>query len=178
MGYPEDVPRLTDGEVTLRAYTLDDLEGCVENCNGPESIAWTTIPIPYGPDDAVTWITKAVPHLWAEGTGLEFAIEAAHHDGVRRFAGGISLRPREDGVAGVGFSVHPASRGRGVARRALTLLVDWGFAERGVELVEWHAYVGNWASRRVMWSCGFSFDGTIVSYQVQRGECRDVWLGT
>jgi RimJ/RimL family protein N-acetyltransferase len=178
MGYSEDVPTLTDGVVTLRAYTLDDLDGCVEMCTDPESAAWTTIPVPYGREDGITWITKAVPHLWVEGTGLEFAVEAPHADGVRRYSGGFSLRPREDGVAGVGFSVHPGARGRGVARRALTLLVDWAFAERGVELVEWHAYVGNWASRRVMWSCGFSFDGTIASYQVQRGERRDVWIGT
>lgn len=178
MGYPDDVPVLTDGLVTLRAYTLDDLDGCVEMCSDPESAAWTTIPVPYGREDGITWITKAVPHLWAEGTGLEFAVEAPHADGVRRYSGGFSLRPREDGVAGVGFSVHPGARGRGVARRALTLLVDWAFTERGVEIVEWHAYVGNWASRRVMWSCGFSFDGTIASYQVQRGERRDVWIGT
>src|SRR2546421_12974751 len=128
MGYPDDVPVLTEGAVTLRAYTLDDLDGCVENCNDPESIAWTTIPVPYGPDDGVMWITKAVPHLWAEGTGLEFAIEAAHHDGVRRFAGGISLRPREDGVAGGRLSGHPAARGRGLGRLRLPRLVEWGLA--------------------------------------------------
>jgi RimJ/RimL family protein N-acetyltransferase len=178
MGYPDDVPVLTDGEVTLRAYRLDDLDGCVENCNDPETLAWTTVPTPYGRDEGVTWITNSVPRLWAEGTGLEFAIEAAHRDGVRRFAGGVSLRPGVDGVAGIGYSVHPAARGRGVARRAIRLLVDWGFAECGVEVVTWHAFVGNWASRRAVWATGFSFDGTIEKFLVQRGVRRDAWMGS
>ena len=40
------------------------------------------------------------------------------------------------------------------------LLLDWGFAEQGVRTVVWHAHVGNWASRRLAWRLGFSFDGT------------------
>lgn len=178
MDYPADVPQLTDGAVTLREYTLEDLDGCVEQCTDPETIAWTTVPTPYTREDGITWITKTVPQLWADGTDLNFAIEAEHPDGVRRFSGGISLRPRDEGVAGLGFAVHPAVRGHGVCRRALNLLVDWAFAAHGVAVVEWHAYIGNWASRRVVWSTGFTFDGTIAQYQVQRGERRDVWLAT
>ncbi|MFL6142753.1 MAG: GNAT family N-acetyltransferase [Labedaea sp.] len=178
MRYPDDVPTLTDGPVTLRAYSLDDLDECVVQCNDPECIAWTTIPVPYGRADAVSWVTREVPQAWADGSSQGFAIEAAHRDGVRRYAGGISLRPRADGVAEIGFAVHPAARGRGVGRRAIKLLVDWGFAERGVELVAWHAYVGNWPSRRAVWANGFSFDGTIAGFLVQRDQRRDAWVGT
>ena len=178
MGYPADIPRLTDGVVSLRAYTLDDLEGILEQCTDPASIAWTTIPTPYTRDDGIAWVTKLVPEGWARGTDLDFAIEAEHPDGVRRYSGGISLRPREDGLASIGFAVHPAVRGHAVCRRALTLLVDWAFNARGVEVIEWHAYVGNWPSRRVAWSTGFTFHGTIPAYQVQRGTRRDTWFAT
>ena len=48
--------------------------------------------------------------------------------------------------------------------RALRVLLAWGFAPvaeggRGLETVVWLANRGNWASRRLAWSVGFSFDG-------------------
>ncbi|HEU5473219.1 MAG TPA: GNAT family N-acetyltransferase [Actinophytocola sp.] len=178
MAYPDDCPTLTDGVVTLRPYSLDDLEPCVEHCSDPESLAWTTIPSPYGVDEGIEWITRQVPRFWAEGSGLEFAIEAEHADGVRRFAGGVTLRPRPDGIAEIGFAVHPGARRRGVVTRAITLLVDWGFAERGVEVVIWFAYVGNWGSRRAVWRCGFSFDGRVEKLLPQHGIRRDTWVAS
>jgi ribosomal-protein-alanine N-acetyltransferase len=178
MAHPDDSPTRTDGVVTLRPYSLDDVDACVEQCRDPETAAYTRVPVPYGREDAITWITKTVPQGWEDGSHLEFVIEAERADGVRGYAGGISLRPRGDGVADIGFAVHPAARGRGVARRAITLIVDWAFVERDVELVQWHAFVGNWASRRVVWHCGFSFDGRVDKLLVQRGERRDAWIAS
>jgi RimJ/RimL family protein N-acetyltransferase len=178
VAYPADVPTLTDGVVTLRAHTLDDVDGVVEQCTDPDTIAWTTVPNPYTRDDAVTWVTKIVPESWAGQNNLGFAVEAAHDDGVRRFAGGVNLRPKGDGAAGIGFGLHPGVRGRGVCTRAVKLLLDWAFTEFGVAVVTWHAVVGNWASRRVAWANGFSVDGTIAGFLLQRGERRDAWTGT
>ena len=177
MGYPDDVPRLTDGVVTLRAFTLDDVNGCVEMCNDPQSIAWTRIPVPYGREEGITWIKRAT-ESWGNGTDLAFAIEAEHPDGTTRFAGTIGLLLLEDGIADLGFLVHPAVRGHGVARRAIALAADFAFDVRGIELLTWYAYVGNWASRRVAWANGFSFDGTVAAFRVQRGQRRDSWFGT
>jgi ribosomal-protein-alanine N-acetyltransferase len=178
MVYPDGVPTLTDGKVTLRAYSMADLDPIVEQCNDPETVAWTTVPQPYGRDDAIEWITKVVPRFWDEHTQHEFVIEAEHPDGVRRYSGGISLRPRGDGLAEIGFAVHPAVRGHGVCRRAITLIVDWAFDTLGIEVIVWYAHVGNWGSRRVVWACGFSFDGVIEKFLLQRGERRDAWVGT
>jgi RimJ/RimL family protein N-acetyltransferase len=178
MGYPADVPRLTDGVVTLRAVTLDDLDLVVEACSDPETIAWTTIPTPYSRDDGLTWITKVTAETWAAGSELAFAIEAEHPDGVRRCAGSIGLRLQDEGIGDIGYIVHPAVRGYGVARRAIALIADYAFNERGVEVLTWHAYVGNWASRRAAWANGFSLDGTSAAFRVQRGQRRDSWFGT
>ena len=166
-------PSLTDGTVTLRAYTLDDLDACVETCADPETAAWTTVPHPYTDDDGIEWITKTVPRGWSDGTSLDFAVEFE-----RRYVGGISLLPKEDGLAEIGFAMHPSVRGRGVCRRAIKLLVDWGFAERDIEVAIAFTYVGNWASRRVLWANGFTFDGMVPSFLTQRGQRRDVWVST
>ena len=179
MDYPACVPTLTDGVVTLRAVTVDDLDLVLSQCQDPDSIEWTTIPTPYTRDDGIAWITKSVPDGWASGADLGFAISAEHPDGVHRYSGSIGLRWGTDpGVADLGFVVHPAMRGSGLARRAISLIADYAFHERGVEVLTWYAYVGNWASRRVAWANGFSFDGTVAGFRPQRGVRRDTWFGT
>jgi RimJ/RimL family protein N-acetyltransferase len=62
--------------------------------------------------------------------------------------------------------------------RALRLLLDWGFAERGFETVIWWAHRGNWASRKVAWRLGFTIEGSARQWLTQRGELRDAWVGT
>ncbi len=169
MRFPDEVPTLTDGVVTLRAHVPADVPRIVEQCVDPESIAWTTVPAPYAEHDAVEWITTVVPAGWADDTTYGFAIE---HEG--RFAGTVDLRLRGGGEAELGFGLHPDARGHGLMRRALDLVLDWGFA-RGVAVVQWRAFVGNWASRRTVWSLGFEFGATVPRLLPQRGERRDAW---
>ena len=74
MAHPDDSPTRTDGVVTLRPYSLDDVDACVEQCRDPETAAYTRVPVPYGREDAITWITKTVPQGWEDGSHLEFVI--------------------------------------------------------------------------------------------------------
>jgi [ribosomal protein S5]-alanine N-acetyltransferase len=172
MRFPEEVPVLTDGVVTVRAHVPEDVPRIVEQCNDPVSITSTTVPVPYGHGDAVEWISTMVPKAWADESDLCFAIE---YEG--RFAGSQSLRERGGGEAEVGFGLHPDARGKGVMRRALHLLLDWGFTHRGYAVVHWRANAGNWTSRRTVWALGFSFGPTIPDLLVQRGERHDGWTG-
>ncbi|HEX6151734.1 GNAT family N-acetyltransferase [Nocardioides sp.] len=169
MRFPDDVPTLTDGVVTLRAHQPADLPRIVQQATDPESVRWTTVPHPYAESDAVDWTTNVLPKGWATDSTYGFAIE---HEGL--FAGSVDLRMRGELEAEVGFALHPGARGSGVMRRALDLLLDWGFG-RGVEVVYWRAFVGNWASRRIAWRLGFHFGPTIPRLLPQRGEQRDAW---
>ncbi|MDO9455362.1 GNAT family N-acetyltransferase [Nocardioides sp.] len=172
MPFPADVPTLTDGVVTLRAHRPSDAPRVVEQCADPLTQRWTTVPSPYDDAAAAAFLGDVVPYAWASATAAYFAIE---HDG--RFAGTIDLRSTGVGEAEVGFGLHPDARGRGVARRALTLALDWGYAERDLAVVTWRAQVGNWASRRAAWSVGFAFGPTVPGMLDQRGERRDAWIG-
>ena len=172
------VPRLTDGVVTLRAHTEDDVERIVEQCADPTSIAWTIVPVPYTRDDAKQFVRHVMPGGWASDQEWGFAVE---HDG--RFAGTVSLRNHGDGRGEIAYGSHPEVRGRGVLSRALRLLLEWGFspAEQGgagLVTVLWLSNAGNLASRRLAWSVGFSFDGTLQGWLNHRGEMVDAWAGT
>jgi RimJ/RimL family protein N-acetyltransferase len=165
-------PTLTDGTLTLRAHRADDVEAVVEQSVDPASVRWTTVPTPYGPEDARRFVGAVMPDGWDHGR-WGFAVEAEG-----RYAGTVELRDEGDGRAEVAFGSHPSVRGRGLMERAVRLLVDWGFDARDVQVVVWRANRGNWASRKLAWRLGFTFEGTIRRTLPQRGELRDAWVGT
>jgi RimJ/RimL family protein N-acetyltransferase len=77
-----------------------------------------------------------------------------------RYAGSIRLRHAgPPGVGGIGYAVHPAFRGRGVAARALRLLVPWAFGTGNFARLELGAKADNVASQRAARSAGFEPDG-------------------
>ncbi|MCW2782389.1 MAG: putative GCN5-related N-acetyltransferase [Marmoricola sp.] len=177
------VPTLTDGVVTLRAHTDDDIEGAFEQCIDPVSQQWTTVPVPYTRDDAKRFIRDAMPGGWATDQEWAFAFSAVDPaTGEARYAGTISLRNERDGRAEIAYGSHPWVRGTGTVERALRLLLDWGFAPsseggRDLNTVIWLANEGNWASRKLAWRLGFSFDGTVRKWLPQRGALLNAWVG-
>ncbi|MDX6298851.1 MAG: hypothetical protein QOF53_65 [Nocardioidaceae bacterium] len=176
MDFPDDVPVLTDGRVTLRAHRLEDVDGVLEQCADPLSILWTTIPVPYAGEDARQFVTEVVPAIWASGSWA-FAVEAADETGLPRFCGTVELRDEGNRRAEIAYGAHPWARGRGIMLAALRLLLDWGFTEQRLRAVIWWANTGNWASRRLAWRLGFSCDGTLERWLPQRGDLLDAWVG-
>jgi len=169
----DTAPTLSDGTVILRAHREDDAEGCFEQCQDPLSQRWTSVPVPYTREDARAFVTQVMPQGWSDGSSWGFAVEV---DG--RFAGTVELRDEGAGRLEVAFGSHPWVRGTGAMERAVRLLVDWGFADRGARVVVWRANVGNWASRKLAWRLGFGLEGAVRGLLVQRGELRDGWVGT
>lgn len=177
MRFPHDVPALTDGVVCLRAHAEGDLDAVLEQTQDPPMVEWTTVPVPSSPASARDYVTRVVPAGWEAGTCWAFAVDADDAAGRPRFCGTVDLRPEGDGRASIGFGAHPWSRGRGLMERACRLLLEWGFDRRRLDSVTWWAQQGNWASRRLAWRLGFSFDGTLRRRLPQRGELRDAWVG-
>ncbi len=167
------IPTLTEGPVTIRALGEGDVQRCWEQCVDPESVRWTQVPSPYSLDDAREFCLTYVPACWADGTQWIFAVE---HEG--QYAGNIALRDQGLGRAEVGYGAHPEARGTGALETALRLLLEWGFAEQGVQTIVWYAEVGNWASRKLAWRLGFSIDGVLRQSHASRGRLVDAWVGT
>ncbi|SDS33670.1 Protein N-acetyltransferase, RimJ/RimL family [Nocardioides scoriae] len=171
------VPTLSDGVVTLRGHRGDDVPGVLEQCQDPETQRWTTVPVPYTEEDAETFVHHLVPSGWESGRAWGFAMTAADETGAERFAGSLDLVDRGDGLVEIGYGTSPWARRRGLTERAARLLLEWGFAEQGVEVVQWVAGRGNWASRRLAWRLGFDVgrDAAVVH---QRGRLLPAWAGT
>jgi RimJ/RimL family protein N-acetyltransferase len=177
------VPTLSDGVVTLRAHRDDDVEAVVEQSRDPLSVRWTQVPQPYDREDARRFVRDVMPGGWASDQEWGFAVEAPDGDGVRRYAGTVSLRNQGEGRAEIAYGSHPWARRRGFMERALRLLLAWGFAAasdggRELDTVIWWAEAGNWASRRLAWRVGFPCDGTVRRWLRNRDGRVDAWVGS
>lgn len=174
--FPGCVPELTDGHVRLRAHRADDVEAIVEQSNDPESMRWTTVPRPYGPDEARQFLAL-IEAAWNDPEGVRYWAITDAIDESGAYLGTIDLRPQASrDVADTGFGLHPAGRGRGLMAGALRLVSRWWF-ENGGTRVTWAAIRGNFASWRVAWACGFTLHATLPGTHpdADGGPALDSW---
>ncbi|GGL28706.1 GNAT family N-acetyltransferase [Phycicoccus endophyticus] len=174
--FPDDVPELGDGQVRLRAHRSADLERIVEQCTDPESLRWTTVPRPYGPQQGREWLA-ALEAAWRDAAGNRTWAVTRADDPGGTYLGAVDLRPRVgDQVAELGYGLHPEARGCGVMAAAVRLACRWWF-ERGGSRVLWRAARGNFASWRVAWACGFTRHGTLPGSLADGdgGPALDAW---
>ncbi|MET7773171.1 GNAT family protein [Nocardia sp. NPDC005366] len=177
--YPDDVPVLADGMVTLRAHRQQDLDAIVEQGRDVEMIRYTTVPRPYGRDDARDFLQRTARE-WEQATPTSrrgWAITKPLPEGGTRFCGTVDYRPTGVGTAMIGFGLHPAARGEGLMGRAVSLVLDHAFAH-DIEVMHWQAVVGNWASRKTVWRLGFRLEGTVRKLLVQPGSAQDGWIAS
>ena len=143
-------------------------------CQDEQSRFWTTVPDPYRREDGEHFVHEFAPQRWIHGEGAVFAIV----DDADAYLGSLGLRLGPvDGVGEVGYVVAPWARARGLASTALGALCDWAFAALGLRRIEWRAYVGNVASRRVAEKAGFTMEGTQREVTLRRDQYRDSWTG-
>ncbi|HEX6873371.1 MAG TPA: GNAT family N-acetyltransferase [Micromonosporaceae bacterium] len=176
-GQPQ--PRLTaitscGAAIGLRAPGEQDLDAIIAACRDPEAVRWTSVPDPYQPEDAFFFVHEYAPACWLRGDAAVFAVVTA----ADAYLGSMDLRLTSTHTGDVGFLIAPWARGQGYASAALRALCQWGFDALGLHRIEWRAYVGNEASRRVAERAGFTMEGLARAGCVQRGEDRDAWTGS
>lgn len=168
MKYPDDVPVLTDGDVTLRAHTKADILRMHEMACDPLTLKWTTVPENYSIADAHDYL-RIIAQGWEEKHHRGWAIE---YEG--KFVGNLDIRGEV--TPNIGYALHPDARGKGLAVRAIELAVQRVFTEDGVQAIHWASNVGNEASLRVAHGAGFTLIGTVPQLLNHRGFATDAWI--
>ncbi len=178
---PAEPAVLSDGVVMLRGLRADDLPAVIEQCNDPEMVRFTTIPQPYGRAEAEGFLAMVATN-WRDGSSRCWSIEVVDPAAADRrgaWAGSLEYHFVNPVAVEVAWSLHPAQRGRGYGSRAVLLLLEHIFAETGAQVIHWRAVVGNWASRRVAWRCGFRHDGMVPALLDNgRGQVDDGWVAS
>lgn len=160
-------PTLTDGVVTLRPWRPADAEAVFAACQDPEIPRFVPIPQPYTLDDGRWFVTHAAEES-AIGASAHFAIVDPATD---RLLGAISRHGPSDPAghrAMVGYWLALQARGRGVATRAVRLLVGWTFEATDVIRLELYTDVANERSGRVALRAGFEFEGVRRAWDLDR----------
>ncbi|GAA2718593.1 GNAT family N-acetyltransferase [Micromonospora olivasterospora] len=164
-------------ELRLRPMEERDLDAITETCRDLDTIAWTTVPVPYERAHAGGFKRDFAEAAWARGTGAYFTIA----DADDRYVGSVDLRilAADPAQGMVGFMTAPHARGRGYMPAATAALAAWGFTTLGLARVEWRALVGNTASRRVAEKAGFTLEGVARGALVDRDGGRvDAWVAS
>jgi RimJ/RimL family protein N-acetyltransferase len=158
--------QLQDGDIELRAWTLDDVPAIVAACNDPDIQHWIpVIPRPYTEADARTFIGGEVSGI---GTH-QFAVTAS-----RRIVGSIGMKVNEMSSGHIGYWCVSEARGRGVTTRALRLLCKYAIEELRLERLELITDPDNRASQRVAEKVGFQREGVLRSHLLHPdGRRRD-----
>ena len=167
---------LTDGRVLLRPPVPADVPAVTAACQEPAIAAWTIVPSPYADSDAVFFVGRVSDEGWANGSTATFVV-VDPANGTLLGACGLGDIDHTHGRGEIGYWTTAAARGRGVATSAVRLVCAWAFDHVGLARVDWHAFVGNEGSRRVVERCGFTMEGTLRSSHNHRGTRRDVWVG-
>ena len=139
-----------------------------------EVLRFTRVPEPPPPDFPRRWLDRYVA---AREDGSAEAFAAVDPDG--RFVG-LALAPeidREAGEVELGYIVHPAARGRGLATEMLRLLTRWALDDLGAHRIELIINVENAASERVAERCGYTREGVARSIHLKQDIRTDaaIW---
>ncbi len=166
---PAPTRPLSDGVVTLRRFTLEDVPAVTEACQDPEIPRWTAgIPSPYEEHHAREWI-EMHDRFWNEEGHASFAFCDASSGTL---FGSMAL-VEVDAVtrsATAGYWAAPWARNRGATTRALALMCAWAFESLGIDTVELMTLPGNIASERVAQKAGFEHAGVLEDYAPSRAR--------
>ncbi len=112
----------------------------------------------YGPDDSRDYLERC-EESWADGSAFQYLILAG---GAPAGSAGLMARIGDGGME-IGYWVHPAYTGHGVATAASAALTEAAFALPGIDRVEIHHDILNLASERVPAKLGYVAIGTTTT---------------
>lgn len=168
---------LSSPALTLSPPTPDDAARVAEYCTDPDFESLLTIPWPYTPAHAVTFVTDFVPRGWETGREVTWALRE-HADGP--LIGLISLRFETIAAGMLGYWLGAPHRRRGHMSEAVRLVTEWAFGPQGggLQQLRWECIVGNVASAALARSSGFGFTGTgPADVRARDGGRPESWHG-
>lgn len=160
---------LRDGEVALLPVDRDVTALIVAASHDEEITRWTQVP-----RDLTLLDAGLITSGWTmpSTTTARFQVSVAE----QAPAGMATIWINAAGEAEVGYWLLAATRGRGIARRALRLLCTWAFEECGLERLQLTTLPGNVASERVAQACGFHPQGTLSRDVKGTSSTLQLWV--
>jgi ribosomal-protein-alanine N-acetyltransferase len=105
---------------------------------------------------------------WEQGRAYQLTIEQRE---TQAFLGRIGIhKMEEEGTWEIGFWTHPREQGKGVMTEALGIMLEFGFTQLGVKLIEAGHATWNQASEKVLHKNGMQFVRHIEQGFMKKGQ--------
>ncbi|MCU1535724.1 MAG: hydrolase [Humibacillus sp.] len=161
-------PVIDDGELRLRPWAAGDVAPTL-GLHDEVVAQWFDVPVEApSPEQHAAWVSRTRDE-WDDGRAKATFLVEWQGEAV----GSVDVRRRSDGVGVLSWLTYAPYRGRGLASRAVRLLVDWAFAELGYRRVEAEVNPLNRASLRTAMRAGLRREGLLRGNTTLAGEVHD-----
>jgi len=168
-------PPLSDGDLHLRPWALDDAPVLAAAWADPEIARWTGVPARHDVVAAARWISGDADR---RARGLSLDLVAVVDDAIVGEVGLAAIDPCRRS-AEIGWWVVAHRRGRGLATRAASLLAEWAVTELSIDVVVARCHPDNPASAGVARASGFRRAGVDGDHELwSLVDERGATLGT
>ena len=165
-----NIPTLYWRGIKLRRILKTDIDDVYEYASDPvtsEYLLWS-------PHPTKAFTKKYLDHLDKKYRRAEFYDWGIEFEGKMIGTCGFTCFSIENNSAEIGYVLNKRYWGRGIAKEAARMVMDFGFAELSLNRIEARYMVENDASRIVMEKCFMKPDGVLRSSIYCKKRYRDV----
>lgn len=173
--WPEEVPTLASGTITMRPMRPSDAEDIYRAVQDPEIPKFTTVPSDYPIDLAIEFAHTRAAASFVNKTELVFVIEdsrliASDYPYTNGFAGVMSLHTIDipNHRAEIGYWLAKESRGKGICSKAAEMITEYGLMTIGFKRIDGIVDVRNEPSKAALLKAGYEFEGIMKKYVTRR----------
>jgi RimJ/RimL family protein N-acetyltransferase len=145
----------SDCQLVLRPPAAEDIDRITEICQDPDIQRFVRVPVPYGRQDAESFVTMATEAL-QQARGAHVLVEV---DGAVVGCVGASI-DHTDRLADVGYWTARDARRQGLTTTAVRRMCRWLLDDVGLARLELVAAATNPGSNAVAQRLGFQLEGT------------------
>ena len=167
-----NIPRLETDRLLLRALCLSDAEDMYDYAHRAD----VTKHLTWDPHPNIAYTREYLAYISAHYRAGDFFDWALVDRESERMIGtcGFTRFHYEADSAEIGYVIHPAYWGRGIATEAVEAVIRFGFQRLELNRIEARFMEGNTASRRVMEKNGMIFEGILRQSMYIKGDYRNV----
>ncbi len=166
------IPTLETDRLILRGMRVSDAADMYDYACRPsvtEYLTWN----PHGSLDETREYLTYVGQRYRTGDFYDWSLVSKEDGHMIGTCGFTSFNCPSDS-AEIGYVLHPAYQGQGLATEAVRRVLVFGFEELSLHRIEAHFIEGNHASRRLMERVGMSFEGFSRESMRIKGRYRTI----
>lgn len=163
--------RLAADSLVLRDFEAGDTDGVLAIVGDDRVTHWLSF-ASRSRDEAQRMLDGILKRQ-LETPRSEYYLAITESDSPEVIVGFVRLGLGGVKAADLGYALRPEWQGRGIARAAVTRMIDFGFSDLGLHRLTANIGPQNRASMRLVESLGFQREGTIRDHVQTNGAWRD-----